>query len=171
MENRSFKQYVNTNTSEKTKTKVKPEEKVQNEKKEKVVRESKEHKEDSFRDTVSRTKLREEIEKELIPSITSEIRSKLEEEYNRNIENLRASLEESVVKKYTDSLIEHNTAVVKALEALTSKINSLQENLKIEIPTPVVHVSMPERTIIKKVHRDKEGNITHISEESENNTR
>ena len=63
---------------------------------------------------------------------------------------------------------ETNAALLEAVTALTDKIELLETKLEaienLEIPTPVVNLTMPAKRVEKKVHRDKKGVITHITE-------
>ena len=63
---------------------------------------------------------------------------------------------------------ETNAALLEAVTALTDKIELLETKLEaienLEIPTPIVNLSMPNKRVEKKVHRDKKGVITHITE-------
>ena len=63
---------------------------------------------------------------------------------------------------------ETNAALLEAVAALTDKIELLETKLEaienLEIPTPIVNLSMPNKRVEKKVHRDKKGVITHITE-------
>jgi uncharacterized iron-regulated protein len=67
-----------------------------------------------------------------------------------------------------ESNSESNKALLEALTALTDKIELLETKLEaienLEIPTPIVNLSMPAKRVEKKVHRDKKGVITHITE-------
>ena len=61
-----------------------------------------------------------------------------------------------------------NEKLVEAIVALTDKIEILEAKLEaienLEIPTPIVNLQMPNKIVNKKVHRDKKGIITHITE-------
>jgi len=67
-----------------------------------------------------------------------------------------------------ESNSESNKALLEAVAALTDKIELLETKLEaienLEIPTPIVNLSMPNKRVEKKVHRDKKGVITHITE-------
>lgn len=72
------------------------------------------------------------------------------------------------VSKFVKSSAETNEKLVEAIKSLTDKIALLETKLdaieKLEIPTPIVHVQLPSKTVNKEVHRDKQGIITHITE-------
>jgi len=63
--------------------------------------------------------------------------------------------------KSTEALLEAVAALTDKIELLETKLEAI-ENL--EIPTPIVNLSMPNKRVEKKVHRDKKGVITHITE-------
>jgi len=140
-----------------------------------------------FSKEVIRTQLKEEVEKEIRVKIEEEVKTRLQEEYSSNVSKMkiefdttilnlreeyegnlvkmREELEGSVLKRYTDVFVENNKIMASTMDKLVEKISSLQDSLKIEIPTPIVQLTMPDRNVIKKVHRDGSGNITHVSEE------
>lgn len=72
------------------------------------------------------------------------------------------------VTKLVKNTTETNDRLVEAIIALTDKIGLLEAKLEaiknLEIPTPIVHVQMPSKTVNKEVHRDDKGIITHITE-------
>ena len=71
-------------------------------------------------------------------------------------------------EKIVESNAESNTKLIEAIGMLTDKIELLETKLEaienLEIPTPIVNLSMPSKTVQKQVHRDKKGIITHITE-------
>jgi len=72
------------------------------------------------------------------------------------------------ITKLVKGSAETNEKLVEAIIALTDKIELLEAKLdaieNLEIPTPIVHVQMPNKAVHKEVHRDKKGIITHITE-------
>jgi len=73
------------------------------------------------------------------------------------------------VSKLVKNTTETNDKLAEAITSLTDKIELLEAKLeaieKLEIPTPVVHVQMPNTKVHKEVHRDeKTGMISHITE-------
>ena len=73
------------------------------------------------------------------------------------------------VSKFVKASTETNEKLVEAVISLTDKIELLEAKLdaieKLEIPTPVVHVQMPNTKVHKEIHRDeKTGMISHITE-------
>lgn len=86
------------------------------------------------------------------------------------------SLNEELVQQFnttiqtlTEQNNETNQVLVEAIRALTDKIGLLEDRIEslknLEIPTPVVNVTMPEKKVVKKVHRDNRGYVTHVTEE------
>ena len=71
-------------------------------------------------------------------------------------------------EKIVESNAESNTKLIEAIGMLTDKIELLETKLEaienLEIPTPIVNLSMPNKKVQKQVHRDKKGVITHITE-------
>ena len=72
------------------------------------------------------------------------------------------------ITKLVKGSTETNEKLVEAILALTDKIELLEAKLEaienLEIPTPIVHVQLPSKTVNKEVHRNKQGVITHITE-------
>ena len=110
-----------------------------------------------------------------------EIRVELTEEISEILTEQReqsAKVLESVMKtntkiansvtKLVKGTTETNEQLVEAIAALTEKIGMLEAKLEaienLEIPTPIVHVSPTQARVIKEVHRDSKGVISHITE-------
>ncbi len=73
------------------------------------------------------------------------------------------------VSKFVKASAETNEKLAEAIISLTDKIELLEAKLdaieKLEIPTPIVHVQMPNTKVHKEIHRDeKTGMISHITE-------
>lgn len=72
------------------------------------------------------------------------------------------------VTKLVKGTTETNEQLVEAIVALTEKIGMLEAKLEsienLEIPTPIVQVSSPQAKVLKEVHRDEKGVISHIVE-------
>ncbi len=70
------------------------------------------------------------------------------------------------IPKLVKSNADSQNKLAKAVILLSEQVATLEEKLdllkNIEIPTPIVHVQMPSKTI--DIHRDTKGLITHISE-------
>lgn len=105
--------------------------------------------------------------------LRDEITMVISEEYEHKFNTLKITLQEQLMEKTVNHLQENQKMVMTMSEALLDmtsklceKIDILQSNLNITIPTPIVQVTLPERNTIKKVHRDNNGNITHVSEET-----
>ena len=99
-----------------------------------------------------------------------EVLSETREQNRKMIKSVAATnkkIAESV-EKLVESSNETNGKLVEAITALTDKIELLETKLEaienLEIPTPIVNLSMPNKRVEKKVHRDKKGVITHITE-------
>lgn len=79
---------------------------------------------------------------------------------------LAASLSK-IVKESTAT----NAMLVEAITKLADKIELLEAKLDVikdlEIPTPIVHVQSPSSRVMKEIHRDPKGLITHITESEE----
>lgn len=71
------------------------------------------------------------------------------------------------VAKHVKSAAETNETLAEAIIGLTDKIGLLETKLdaieKLEIPTPIVQIAAPQK-VIKEVHRDKKGLVSHITE-------
>ena len=69
--------------------------------------------------------------------------------------------------KNNEALLTVIGGLIESNAKLCERIESLQTSLNINIPTPIVQVTMPDRKVTRKVHRDANNNISHITEESE----
>jgi hypothetical protein len=105
-------------------------------------------------------------------SLKVSLREEIQAEYDVKFNDARIALHEEMTEKLSSMLVEsqeHMASVVTSLMEctlkLSEKIDELQTSLNITVPTPIVQLTLPERTVTKKVHRDSKGNITHISEE------
>jgi type IV secretory pathway VirJ component len=92
-----------------------------------------------------------------------------------------AAIFESVLKsntKIANNVAKHvkdataiNEKLVEAILSLAEKIELLEAKLDVikdlEIPTPIVHVQTPNSRVMKEIHRDTKGLITHITESEE----
>ena len=71
------------------------------------------------------------------------------------------------VAKHVKSAAGTNEILAEAILGLTEKIGLLEAKLdaieKLEIPTPVVQIAAPQK-VVKEVHRDKKGLVSHITE-------
>ena len=103
----------------------------------------------------------------------TELREVLSETRKQNSEMIKSvSATNKKIAESVEKLVESNSAIneklVEAISALTDKIELLETKLEaienLEIPTPIVNLSMPNKRVEKKVHRDKKGIITHITE-------
>jgi hypothetical protein len=72
------------------------------------------------------------------------------------------------VAKHVKETSKVNEKLVEAIIELTEKISLLETKLEaienLEIPTPIVQVQLPNKTIEKIVHRDDKGLVTHVTE-------
>ena len=123
---------------------------------------------------------------DVLADITEGIRDVLTEQRTESAKTLTEQREQSA--KILESVMRANTKIAnsipklvknnadsqkklaEAVILLSEQVAALEEKLdllkNVEIPTPIVHVQMPSKTI-REIHRDKDGFITHISEESE----
>lgn len=99
-----------------------------------------------------------------------EVLSETREQNKKMIKSVAATnkkIAESV-EQLVESSNATNEKLVEAIGALTDKIELLETKLEaienLEIPTPIVNLSMPNKRVEKQVHRDKKGVITHITE-------
>jgi len=71
------------------------------------------------------------------------------------------------VAKHVKSAAGTNEILAEAIIGLTDKIGLLEAKLdaieNLEIPTPIVQIAAPQK-VIKEVHRDKKGLVSHITE-------
>lgn len=88
-----------------------------------------------------------------------------------------AAVLESVLKantKISNNVAKHvkaaagtNEILAEAIIGLTEKIGLLEAKLdaieNLEIPTPIVQIAAPQK-VVKEVHRDKKGLVSHITE-------
>jgi predicted nucleic acid-binding protein len=71
------------------------------------------------------------------------------------------------VAKHVKSAAGTNEILAEAIIGLTEKIGLLEAKLdaieNLEIPTPIVQLQAPQK-VLKEVHRDKKGLVSHITE-------
>ena len=71
------------------------------------------------------------------------------------------------VAKHVKSAATTNEILAEAIIGLTDKISLLEAKLDaiehLEIPTPIVQIAAPQK-VIKEVHRDSKGLVSHITE-------
>lgn len=105
--------------------------------------------------------------------LTEEIAQVLTEQREQSAKVLESVMKTNTkiangVTKLVKNTTETNEKLVEAIVALTEKIGVLEAKLdaieNLEIPTPVVHVQMPNKAVNKEIHRDDKGIITHITE-------
>ena len=105
--------------------------------------------------------------------LTEEIADVLTEQREQSAKVLESVMKTNTkisnsITKLVKNSLETNEKLVEAIVALTDKIELLEAKLEaienLEIPIPIVNVQMPNKTVNKKVHRDKKGIITHITE-------
>lgn len=133
----------------------------------------------SFSDIVLNEEIRQEIyirEKEKIESEISEcLHKKLKEEYDNNLKDIKIELFERVITDINEKNSTMHQSLIEAIQrlfdvsgVLIERVEALQTSLNITVPTPIVQVAVPDRSVTRKIHRDNQGNITHITEESNN---
>ena len=177
MANKSFKDYYEIDKTIPAQTEVAIEPII---KKVDVIEEKK----TEFTLEVARQQLREEIESQIKDKLTEEITESVRKEYESNLQKLveervtkkldahykvefeevKKSLEENMIQKHTILLDTNNEKLIGVINVLIEKINMLESSMNIQVPTPIVNVTIPDRKVIKQVHRDADGLITHISE-------
>ena len=106
-------------------------------------------------------------------TLSEDIKSVLTEQREQSAKVLESVMKTNTkiansVTKLVKSNVDTNDQLVEAILALTEKIGLLETKLEaienLEIPTPVVNLTMPTKTK-KIVHRDKKGLIDFITEE------
>jgi membrane-associated HD superfamily phosphohydrolase len=114
---------------------------------------------------------RRQISEELREAITEEVKEELKEQLREDVkkelyEELYTQIYDSVQKDVLEHVLSKasdvNTEVMGVIGDLSDKISKLTENLNIEIPTPVVNVTIPKTR--KKVVRDENGFIESIED-------
>lgn len=98
-------------------------------------------------------------------------------EHTKQFKEMAKSINEltSVIRKMMNESREVNTGLVEATQNLATKINKFEENLDElnENTDELQKILAARRRVLKEVHRDKKGLITHITEsemDDENNT-
>ena len=117
----------------------------------------------------------------VVEKITYKIKEQIAEDFRQELEDgLAVQIAESVREEVTEQVrgelkqqldervLESNLLLIKAIKALSDKIESVNESLNVEVPTPVVHMNMP--TITRKVNRGDNGLVESITEEFDSNT-
>lgn len=105
----------------------------------------------------------DELVEARLDDIKEEVMSRMLAELSSSTNSLTES-----VKHLNENSESTNKNVIKAIAYLSEKVENLSEQMSVEIPTPVVRVTMPEKKLVREVHRDDRGLITHISERYEN---
>jgi hypothetical protein len=121
----------------------------------------------TFHKEVLKTEIRSEIETKLTEEVENKIRTELTEKFEHEMAAFKQQLSESFMTGMVNTMNSNNDILIKVISALTKKVESLQESLSIEIPAPVVNVTMPARKVTRKVHRDSKDRITEITEHDE----
>jgi hypothetical protein len=128
----------------------------------------------SFKDELFSKEIKEEVYKKEKSLIESKIRVELEEQFNQKAQEFKLELTEKMNESIASMFGKNNEALLNVISGLIDsntklceRIEALQTSLNINIPTPVVQVTMPDRKVVRKVHRDSNNNISHITEESE----
>lgn len=105
--------------------------------------------------------------------LTEEIADVLTEQREQSAKVLESVMKTNTkiansITKLVKSSAATNDKLVEAIIALTEKIGMLETKLDaiehLEIPTPIVHIQMPNKAVNKEIHRDDKGIITHITE-------
>lgn len=112
-------------------------------------------------------------EKVVRVDLTESIKDILTEQREQSAKVLESILKSNTkiannVAKHVKETSKVNEKLVEAIIGLTEKISLLETKLEaienLEIPTPIVQVQLPNKTIKKIVHRDDKGLVTHVTE-------
>lgn len=122
-------------------------------------------KETSFSKEVLKTEIRSEVESKITEQVEARVRQQISEEYEQKFTEFKQQLSESLICEVVNNMNANNDLLLKVIETLAKKVEGLQESLNIEIPAPVVNVTMPDRKVERIVHRDSKGHITKITEQ------
>ena len=108
-------------------------------------------------------------------TLSEDIKSVLTEQREQSAKVLESVMKTNTkiannVSKFVKASADTNEKLAEAIISLTDKIALLETKLdaieKLEIPTPIVHVQMPNTKVHKEIHRDeKTGMISHITEQ------
>lgn len=167
MEKKSFMEYIpkESNSIEAVVQPIKKERKA-------VIKET--PVERSFKDELFSKEIKEEVYRNEKALIESRIRLELEEQFKQKAQDFKVELTEkmnesiaSMFGKNNEALLTVISGLIESNAKLCERIEALQTSLNINIPTPIVQVTMPDRKVVRKVHRDSNNNISHITEEPE----
>lgn len=112
--------------------------------------------------------VKQEITEDFKQQLEAGLRQQIEEQIRYDLTNeLTSSITKTITENLNESIVETNRLLMGAVQMLSEKVEKLSESMKIEIPTPIVHVNMPKVT--RKVNRNEQGLVESISEEYENN--
>lgn len=118
----------------------------------------------TFSDTVIVEKITQDIKKQITEDFKQELENGLRQQIEDQVkQDLTESITANLYKKLDEAVLESNNKLLSAITGLSDKINSLSESMKVEIPTPIVHVNMPK--VIKKVNRNEQGLVESVTEE------
>jgi hypothetical protein len=125
------------------------------------------------------------IKHDLEIQLTEQIENRIQQEYQArredDVKQIREELTEQLIGKFSTMMLEHAKSVESNMTVFSESINSfndvvlklgnkisqLSEGLKIEIPAPIVNVTMPSKKVERVVHRDEKGHILKITEEDQ----
>lgn len=112
-------------------------------------------------------------EKTVRVDLTESIENILTEQREQTAKVLESVLKSNTkiannVAKHVKASAGTNEILAEAIIGLTDKIALLEAKLEaienLEIPTPIVQVSSAQTKVVKEVHRDSKGLVSHITE-------
>lgn len=106
---------------------------------------------------------KEELLEEIRKELTHTLRESVEADLKKDLyEEISKSIHDSILTETINKLDETNRSIAKSINQLASKIQQLNDNLNIQIPTPIVNVVTPKSK--KKVVYDKNGRIESVED-------
>ena len=115
---------------------------------------------DDYNAELVKMKIVEEVRAELRETLTEQIRKDLREEIHNE---LSRKLTKQIKEDLNIGIVESNKLLIETISALSDKVDALSESLSVEVPAPIVNVTIPSGN--KTVLRDSNGRITGIADE------
>ena len=108
--------------------------------------------------------IKEEIQEEWKQELEAGLRQEIEESVRNEVATkVESKLRKELTEAMDSRIVDATSKLVTVIEQLSAKVESLNEGLNIEVPTPVVHVNMPRVT--RKVNRNEKGLVESITED------
>lgn len=108
--------------------------------------------------------IKEEIQEEWKQELEAGLRQEIEESVRNEVATkVESQLRKELTEQMDSRIVDATSQLVAVIEALSVKVEKLNEGLNIEVPTPVVHVNMPRVT--RKVNRNEKGLVESITED------